>query len=117
MIRAWLKRPQTPTPPATPPLRGFDRFEVWKEYEALSQHFNDLLMRLRSQSLAAVATFATAASVLSKADAVGTDLRWGSLVVVFSSLAVFWLAIWLLDFLYYNRLLLGAVSALKEIEA
>jgi hypothetical protein len=89
---------------------------VWKEYEELAQHFNDLLMRLRSQSLAAVATFATAASVLLKADAIGTDVRWDTLAVVFGSLAVFWLAIWLLDFFYYNRLLLGAVDALEEIE-
>jgi hypothetical protein len=107
---------RTQPPPVAPPQPGFDLFEVWKQYEALSQHFNDLLMRLRSQSLAAVATFATAASVLLKADAIGADFRWGSLLAVFGSLSVFWIAIWLLDFLYYNRLLLGTVAALLEIE-
>jgi hypothetical protein len=55
-------RPQPP--PVIPAARDFDLFELWKEYEGLSQHFNDRLMRLRSQSLAAVATFAIGASVL-----------------------------------------------------
>jgi hypothetical protein len=110
----WLI--QTAAPPVKPVEPGFDLFEVWKKYEELAQHFNDLLMRLRSQSLGAVAAFATAASVLLKGDAIGTDFRWGSLVAVFSSLSVFWLAIWMLDFLYYNRLLLGAVDALEKIE-
>lgn len=106
---------QTPKPLAVTHA-GFDLFRVWKEYEALAMHFNDLLMRLRSQSLAAVATFATAASVLLKTDAIGTDFSWGTLATVFGSLFVFWIAIWLLDFFYYNRLLLGAIDALEEIE-
>lgn len=31
-------------------------------------------------------------------------------------MALFWIAIWCLDFLYYNRLLRGAVAALAQIE-
>lgn len=35
----------------------------------------------------------------------------------FGLLVVFWIAIWVLDFGYYNRLLVGAVRALRAIEA
>jgi hypothetical protein len=34
----------------------------------------------------------------------------------FAILLIFWIAIWVIDFRYYNRLLIGAVSALIEIE-
>jgi len=94
----------------------FDLFEVWKECQKIATHFNDLLIRIRSQSLAAVATFATIAGVLVKGESINADLRWGALTAVFSILSIFWLAIWFLDFTYYNRLLLGAVNALIEIE-
>jgi hypothetical protein len=36
--------------------------------------------------------------------------------LVFAGLLLFWIAIWILDFCYYNRLLIGAVSALLELE-
>ena len=110
----------SPLPPKVSSLKdpraGFDLFKVWTQYETLAMHFNDLLMRLRSQSLAAVAAFATAAGVLIKTESVGVDFRWGFMSAVFSCLFVFWIAIWILDLWYYNRLLLGAVEALLVIE-
>lgn len=93
----------------------FDTFETWKQYQAVAMHFNDLLMRLRSASLAAVGAFAAIAGVVVKTD-VAPDLRWGTLAGVFLLLASFWLAMWVLDFQYYNRLLIGAVDALIELE-
>lgn len=95
---------------------GYDLFTVWKEYEAIAMHFNDLLLKIRTQSLAAVAAFATIAGVLLKEERISHELRWGILTAVFFALSVFWLAIWILDFAYYNRLLLGAVKALVWIE-
>jgi hypothetical protein len=95
---------------------GYDLFAVWKEYEAIAMHFNDLLLKIRTQSLAAVAAFATIASTLLKEEHISHGLRWGTLTAVFFALSVFWLAIWILDFTYYNRLLLGAVKALVWIE-
>lgn len=94
----------------------FDLFTVWKEYETIAMHFNDLLLKIRTQSLAAVAAFATVAGVLLRGDNITPQLRWGALSAVFLALCVFWLAIWILDFAYYNRLLLGAVKALTWIE-
>lgn len=101
---------------STGPSSGFDLFEVWKEYERIAMHFNDLLIRLRTQSLAAVAAFATIAGVLLKSESIGRELRWGTLAAVFAVLALLWLAIWVFDFTYYNRLLLGAVRSLLAIE-
>jgi hypothetical protein len=113
-----FKKPLTRKPSAVLiPTDGFDLFKVWNQYEAMAMHFNDLLMRLRSQSLGAAAAFATAAAVLLKNDSAGTDVRWGPLTAVFLFLLGFWIAIWFLDFCYYNRLLLGAVAALEEVEA
>lgn len=90
-------------------------FEAWKEYQIVAMHFNDLLMRLRSQSLAAVAGLSTIAAVVIKAG-VDPALQWGALAGAFLFLSLFWIAIWILDFSYYNRLLIGAVDALIEIE-
>src|SRR5207237_3057019 len=41
---------------------------------------------------------------------------WGTLAAVFMVLSALWIAIWILDFAYYNRLLLGAVQSLVELE-
>jgi hypothetical protein len=102
--------------PSASDEEDFDLFTVWKEYEAIAMHFNDLILKIRTQSLAAVAAFATIAGVLLKGESISHELRWGTLTAVFIALCVFWLAIWIIDFTYYNRLLLGAVKALIKIE-
>jgi hypothetical protein len=94
----------------------FDRFQLWKEYEAVAMHFNDLIIRLRSQSLGAVAAFATLAAVVVRSDTTA-ELRWGLLMCAFALLSLFWGAVWALDLGYYNRLLAGAVDALLAIES
>jgi len=93
----------------------FDRFKLWQEYEKVAMHFNDLIIRLRTQSLGAVAAFATIAAVVSKSDTMA-ELRWGLLTGTFALLIVFWVAVWVLDLGYYDRLLTGAVDALLDIE-
>jgi len=79
-------------------------------------HFNDLLIRLRTQSIGGVAALAALATIISRGD-ITPGMRWGILVSAFFFLTLFWVAIWILDFKYYNRLLLGAVSAIIEVEA
>jgi len=101
-------------PPVAP--TNFDAFEAWKQYQTVAMHFNDLLMRLRSQSLAAVAGLSAVAAVVVKAG-VDPAMQWIALAGAFLLLSVFWLAIWVLDFCYYNRLLAGAVDALIELES
>lgn len=77
-------------------------------------HFNDLLIRIRSQSLGAVAAVSTGAGVFLKTEAQTT--QWGTLAAVFLLLLAFWAAVFCLDILYYNRLLIGAVNTLLLLE-
>src|SRR5437879_7830238 len=94
----------------------FDRFQVWREYEGVAMHFNDLIIKLRSQSLGGVDAIATLATVVARNDTTA-ELRWGLLTGAFALLCVFWVAVWILDMGYYNRLLVGAVDALLTIES
>ena len=94
----------------------YDRFTLWKEYEGVAMHFNDLIIKLRGQSLGAVAALATLAAVVAKHDTM-PEWRWGLLMGAFGFLCVFWIAVWVLDMGYYNRLLAGAVDALIIIES
>lgn len=89
-------------------------FEAWKKYEEIAMHFNDLLMKIRTQAVAVVATLSTLIGIISRgADG---DTNWMLLIVAFSLLCIVWIAIWSVDFCYYNRLLVGAVFGLLEIE-
>lgn len=90
-------------------------FSVWKEYEGVAMHFNDLLIRLRTQALGGVAALAALAAVMVRGD-LAPKLRWAVLVCAFILLVLFWVAVWILDMRYYNRLLHGAVKALLEVE-
>ena len=100
-------------------LQGKPRLDVqtlWAKYEDIAMHFNDLLMRLRSQSLAGIAALATIVGILAKGELGSLSVSWFVAMVIFFAMALFWIAIWCLDFLYYNRLLRGAVGALAELE-
>jgi len=95
---------------------GLDVQALWAKYEDIAMHFNDLLMRLRSQSLAGIAAISTFVGIFTKggSDDIRTD--WLIATCIFTAAAMFWMAIWCLDILYYNRLLFGAVTALRQIE-
>jgi len=89
---------------------------LWSKYEDIAMHFNDLLMRLRLQSIAGIAALSTIVGIFAKEGAEDKSINWLMITAIFVAMALFWIAIWCLDFLYYNRLLLGAVSALVEVE-
>lgn len=114
-LRRTMEKNTEASRPATDAHPDFDRFEVWKQYEQLAMHFNDLLMRLRTQSLAAVGAFAALAGIILKAEG-SVELRWGTVAGFFALLISLWIAVWILDFLYYNRLLRGAVDAILKLE-
>lgn len=90
--------------------------ELWAKYEDIAMHFNDLLMRLRSQSLAGIAALSTIVGVLANAKEAALNVSWLVATMIFVAMALIWSAIWCLDFLYYNRLLVGAVDALTKLE-
>jgi hypothetical protein len=89
---------------------------LWAKYEDIAMHFNDLLMRLRSQSLAGIAAISTLVGLFSKEGIADVRVSWSVATAIFFAMAFFWIAIWCLDFFYYNRLLLGAVSAITKLE-
>jgi hypothetical protein len=105
---------KNPTGRAEP--EGWPLKDVWEKYEDIAMHFNDLLIRLRTQALAAVAAISTLVTIFGKTGA-DPKLSWELAALVFSLLSVFWIAIWIIDFCYYNRLLIGAVAAILDIEA
>ncbi len=90
-------------------------FEVWAKYEEVAMHFNDLILKLRIQALGAVAVIITLVGVISGKGTMG-ETQWGFLATTFAYLLLFWIAIFILDYFYYKRLLLGAVDALLQIE-
>jgi hypothetical protein len=95
---------------------GFPIKDLWEKYEDIAMHFNDLIIRLRTQALAGVAALSTLVGVFAKTDLGPFSYSWEIAGFVFIALALFWIAIWILDFAYYNKLLVGAVSALIELE-
>lgn len=92
-------------------------FALWEKYEAIAMHFNDLIMRLRTQALGGlagvVAISGVAINLTAKPE---TKIEWGILFGTICFFLVAWLALWVLDWFYYTRLLLGAVDAIKSRE-
>jgi hypothetical protein len=94
---------------------GWPIRQLWKEYESIAMHFNDLIIKLRTQALGAVAAISTLVGIFGKTSA-GNKESWEIAATVFLFLCLFWIAIWVIDFCYYNRLLLGAVAAILDLE-
>jgi hypothetical protein len=93
------------------------RMKLWKEYEGVAMHFNELLIRLRTQALGAVATIVTAAGlVLHQSGSTTTGEQWPAICAVSVLLLLVWGSLWMIDVSYYSKLLRGAVNALVEIE-
>src|SRR5690348_1203969 len=89
---------------------------AWEKHEKIAMHFNELILKLRIQALGAIAAMVTIGGALLKVDISSSQLPWGLLACVFGILFLFWIAVWLLDFLYYNKLLMGAVDCLLALE-
>ena len=89
---------------------------LWEKYEDIAMHFNDLVMRLRSQSLAGIAVNSTLVGLFTRTGSTDVKLEWIAAFAIFVAMVVFWIAIFCLDVLYYNRLLIAAVSALTTLE-
>jgi len=89
---------------------------LWEKYEGIAMHFNDLLIRLRTQSLAGVAAVSAVVGIFSKEGLGDIKLDWDIAQAIFFAMIWFWIAIWCLDMGYYNRLLNGAVNEIIELE-
>ncbi|MDZ4858902.1 MAG: hypothetical protein SGI88_07945 [Candidatus Hydrogenedentes bacterium] len=91
-------------------------FELWKKYEEIAMHFNDLILKVRIQALGGVAAVIAILLGLLGRKKDEVEVSWGAFAAGFSLILAMWIAIWLLDFLYYYRLLRGAVSSIVDIE-
>lgn len=101
---------------STPAHDGWDVFAVWKKHEDIAMHFNDLIMRLRTQAIAGVAALSALVGIFAKEDASSARDNWEVAAMVFFGLAIFWVAVFFLDIFYYNKLLSGAVAELVRLE-
>lgn len=90
--------------------------QLWEKYEDVAMHFNDLLIRLRTRSLAGVAAISTLVGIFTKEGTADIATEWLIATAIFSAMALFWVAIFFLDLFYYNRLLMGAVTAVTGLE-
>ena len=97
------------------PGNKFPIVDLWYKYEKIAMHFNELILKIRVQALAVVAAISAIVGLLSKTVS-DNSFSWKIMIIVFFFLMLFWIAIWILDFMYYNRLLSGAVRALLKIE-
>lgn len=97
--------------------KDFDEyyFKVWKSYEDVAMHFNDLIIRLRIQSIGGLAVIATILGIILHGKN-GNNETFDYGCAVLAILCGIWVAIWILDLRYYNRLLEGSVNAILELE-
>jgi len=86
--------------------------DQWNKYEMIAMHFNDLLMRFRTQGLAGLTAVSGLATVFANAKGITTSF----LPVFFGVLCLFWTGAWVLDTGYYSKLLKGAVDELLDLE-
>ncbi|MEZ5497946.1 MAG: hypothetical protein R3E77_00815 [Steroidobacteraceae bacterium] len=96
-------------------MASYDIRELWKEYESVAMHFNDLLMRLRTQSLGGLAIVGTLGSFLVRENVEAPE-RYAFLALLMAALLIAWMALAVLDLRYYDRMLIGAVVAIHELE-
>jgi hypothetical protein len=50
--------------------------DLWAKYEDITMHFNDLLIRLRTQALAGVAALSTLVGIFTRTDKDGIHISW-----------------------------------------
>ncbi|SRR6266545_7931028 len=107
--------PPSPLPP--PDYANSREFTLWAKYEDIAKHFNDLIMKLRTQALGGLAgVIAISGLAINFSGKPSSNTEWQILfgTILFFTLA--WVALWVLDLGYYNKLLLGAVEAIREHE-
>jgi len=92
-------------------------FVLWSKYEDVAMHFNDLIIKLRTQALAGLAGVITVSGLaVNFVGRPSSHTEWEVLLATVVFLTIAWVALWVLDLCYYDKLLEGAVKALYEHE-
>ena len=63
--------------------------ELWSRYEEIAMHFNELLMRLRLQSLAGIAAVSTLVGLFSKEGIADVQVSWLVATGIFLAMSLF----------------------------
>jgi hypothetical protein len=93
-------------------------FALWDKYESVAMHFNELLIRLRTQALGGLTGIvALSGLAINFAQRPESKAQWEILFGTLLFFALAWVALWILDLCYYNPLLQGAVDALVAHES
>jgi hypothetical protein len=92
--------------------------EVWVKAEDVAMHFNDLIMNYRLKAIGSVAVAAglVGSVLLTKGADAPTRSSWGVFGGAMGFLGIVWAALAIIDMLYYQRLLLGAVDEARRLE-
>jgi hypothetical protein len=86
-----------------------------KEWEVIiksQMHFNDLIIRFRSFTLTGFIAFIGATVAVQKI----TPLKIDDFLLIISIIITLWITAFIIDFFYYHRLLLGAVSQAMKFD-
>jgi hypothetical protein len=111
-VRAAIVQNEAPSPY----VQGSE-FALWDKYEQIAMHFNDLIMRLRTQALGGLtAVIAISGAVLNLSAKPEFKVEWQILFGTLCFFTIAWTALWVLDFCYYTPLLQGAVKAIVKHE-
>ncbi len=79
---------------------------LWKKYEDVAMHFNELMMRWRLQAIGGLAGLVTLAGfVVGDADTV--HVRYRAMLILSGVLAFAWVGVGFIDLFYYRKLLKG----------
>ena len=64
---------------------------LWEKYEDIAMHFNDLLMRLRTQALAGIAAISTLVGIFTKAGTPEFQSDWLIAMYIFVAVSTFYI--------------------------
>jgi hypothetical protein len=92
--------------------------EVWKTIVQVQQHFNDIEMRIRALAITVLTAGVGVAAVAIKDGTtlglLGLTVRLGAALLLITLLA--WILFYMVDQIWYHRLLLGAVRQGEAVE-
>lgn len=91
------------------------RIDLWKKYEDIAMHFNELIMRWRLQAIGGLAGLLTVAGFV-VGDAESLVVWYRAMLILSGVLGSGWLGVACIDLFYYPRLLQGAVEAITDLE-
>jgi len=108
---------RTPTEGSAVPSVSLDPqlFEVWKKYEDIAVHFNDLIMRWRLQAMGGMATLVTLGGFVAS-DATTRTVGFRAVFILSGMLTCAWMGVGFIDLFYYRKLLKVAVAGILKLE-